>query len=287
MTIREMLSLARSGLGQVGRLRYKTGTTTGAGAATGTTFVSSSFGGVDDAWNEAEIRITSGDNSGQRREIGDWVNSGGTGTVVESFTHLVATSVTFEVGEKGFISDHELLELFTEAQDEIIIQVVPDAFPGHTTVLEVAGTAGLSAALPANLAGPPKSLGFRDASSNEYDVVLLPPGERDRFAEDAFLGSTLNDMVAIFENGKIRYRPVNNGTLLLPVVPKFDSVTFSGGSKLPSYMHHLQTKYAIWKGYRKKQQTGLATEAKTDFYDSVNAINSQHGNITKQMQERN
>ena len=259
MTVREMLSRSRSELKNVGRLRYKTGTTTSAGATDGSTIVSTGIGGVDDAWNRAEARITSGDNSGERREIGDFATS--TLTLVENFSFQVANSVTFEIGEGGFISDHELIELFTEAQDKLITYLVDDAFPAHSKRLEVAGTAGVSAALPSDLAGPPKSLKFRDTSSVVRDVVILPVGEEDRLTSDAYLGSSLDDMAAIFQNGVIEYAPANNGTLLLPVVPRFDSVSFSGGSKLPSYLHPLQIEWATYKGWQKAERLDLAVAA--------------------------
>jgi len=281
MTTQELLSQSRSELKDTGQLRYKEGTTTSAGAADGSTLVSTSLGGADDAWNQAEVRITSGDNSGQRRQIGDYVSSTGTISLVENFTHQVANSVTFEIGEKGFISDHQLIEWFTEAQDKLVVILAEDAFPGHSKRLSVAGTGGTSAALPTDLTGAPSTLQFKDNSGNEYDVTVLPPSEHDRFREDAFMGSALSDMVAIFQNGKISYRPTNNGTLLLPIVPKFNPVTFSGGSQLPTYLHQLQITWAVYKGWKVRERLDQANAAKTDFIDLVNAINAKYGNNVK------
>lgn len=278
-----MLSLANSELKQGTKRRYKTGTTDGAGAADGKTLVASALGGVDDSVNEMQIKLTNGAISGERRLIGDYVASSGTITVVDAFSAQVATSVTFEIGEAGVVSDHDLIDYFTEAQDRLIMHLVADAFPAHIKRIEVITTSGVSAALPANLAGPPKSLQFRDASSNEYDVSLLAPSEKDRFKDDAFVGGSLTDMVAMWENGVILVRPTTpDGTLLLNVVPKFDAVTFAGGSKLPSYLHPLQVTWAVYKGWFAKQRLDLGNVAKQSFFDAVNAINRQYTNTTKQ-----
>lgn len=281
MTVKEMLSLFRSLLNEVRDLRYEAGTTTSAGASNGTTFICSSLAGVDDAYNEAEVRITSGNNAGQRREIGDWVDSTNTGTVVKAFTHQIATAINFEIGEKGFVSDHQAIELFTKAQDKLISFLPAAAFPGHTSTLEVGGTGGVSNAMPSTLAGPPKTLRFKDTSNVEYDVLVLGQDEHNRFRNDPFWGTTLEDAIAIWDNGKILYRPTDNGTLLLPVVPKFDAVTFSGGCPFPGYLHELVVDYAVYRAWLIKGRADMAGAVRQDVFDTIVAINQQHGNVIK------
>ena len=276
MTVSEMLSLTRGQLRDAGRLRYKTGTATG-GAADGTT-VTHGLGGVTDGWNEMEIKMTGGNNNGQRRGVGDSTST--VFTLFEPFLFQVSTDA-FEIGERGFISDHELIELFTVAQDVLINMIVTDAFPAHTDTIEVAGVAGVSAALPDTLAGPPDALAFKDTSGNVYDVTVLPPGEQDRFRNDSFMGSTLEDMVAIFKNGKISYRPINNGTLLLEVLPKFASVDFTTGNLFPAYLHHLQITYAVSQAWKKKERLDMAQQYLNEFTTEVNAINRKYGVVIK------
>lgn len=282
MTIDEMLSSANGQLDQSGKQRHIAGTTSGAGAANGTTFVASGLTGVDDAYNEMEVRITSGANAGQRRIIGDWDNTSKTGTLTEPFTSQVAGSVTFEIGEKGVVSNHELIELFTRAQDIIGVSLLPEAFPGHTERKEIAGTAGVSAALPATLGLPPLTLGFKDSDDNERDVIVLPSSERDRFSQDAFLGADEDNMVAIFENALIYYRPAENGTLYLPVVPKFTDVSYSAGSSLPTYLHFLLVLYAVWQGWLRKERPDLAAGFEKQFYGGIESVNAQVKGTTMQ-----
>jgi hypothetical protein len=283
MTVREMVAQSRSLMGKIGKLFYISGTTDTIGAADGTTLILATLTEIDDAFNGGEAKITSGAVSGERREVVDFAS--GTITVEPAFTKQIASGINFEVGAKHFISDFEIVDLFTACQDELITLLPPDAFPGHSDVLEIVATAGSSAALPPSLAGPPNSMQFRASDNEEYDVTILPPGEKDRFRDDAFLGSNVYDMVAIFENAIIKYRPVSvDGTLLLPVIPKLDTVTFAGGSKLPTYMHHLQVKYAAWKALEARERLDLAGAKKQAFFDVVGSITARYSNITKQMQ---
>lgn len=283
MTIREMLASTRSGLKAVGQLRYKTATTSGAGAAGGTTLVSTGLAGVDDAWNEMEVKITSGTNSGERRNVGDWVNSTSTMTFVNPFTTQVATTVTFEVGEKGFFSDHELLDMFTESQLELRLLLRPEAFPADLEWIAIAGTAG-SATVPATVHESPQSMLFVDtAASGEYDVTILPVDEKDRFRDDAFLGSQLKDIVAIFEEGKIKYRPTDAGSFKIPQVPIFANVTFTTGSVFPAYLHSLQITYAVWRGWLKREHSDIAQVWRQSYLDSIATINERVKGTIKQM----
>lgn len=283
MTIREMLASTRSGLKAGGQLRYKTGTTTDAAAADGTTLIATSFEGVDDAWNEMEVKITSGTNEGERQQVGDWVNSTGTMTFVRPFTNFVNASVTFEVGEKGFISDHEFFDMFTESQLELRQLLRPEAFPADLEWIAVAGTAG-SATVPATVHESPQSMLFIDtAASGEYDVTILPVDEKDRFRDDAFLGSQLEDIVAIFEEGKIKYRPTDAGSFKIPQVPVFANVTFAAGSVFPAYLHSLQVTYAIWRGWLKRERPDIAQVWRQSYLDLIATINERVKGTIKQM----
>lgn len=287
MTLKEAISNIRDGLREPGGLRYKTGTTTGTGAATGLTVVSSSLGGVDDSWNQAEILITSGNASGQRREISDFATAG-TITVDEAFTHQIVSGVTFEIGEKQFVSDHQILLWMTNAQDILTSLLTPDAFPTKSTIVEVTATAGVSAVLATaapTMGLPPKTLQFRDSNNLEYDMIVLPAGEKDKFRNHGWLGSSKEDAIAIFEDGKIKYRPTNNGTILLPIVPRLDSVTFSGGSQLPSYMHPAQNYWAMASGWEYKEDVVKAAAFKEKFLMITDAINKNAGYSIKQGEE--
>lgn len=74
------------------------GTTTSAGAAGGTTVVSTAlYRFADDEINNWWVLVTSGTYAGQSREITDFVSSTGTITVTQAFGGQIATSVTFEV----------------------------------------------------------------------------------------------------------------------------------------------------------------------------------------------
>jgi hypothetical protein len=280
MTVKEMLASAREELGEIGRLRYGSGTADSDGATDGTTLIDSAFAGVADGWNNAQVRITSGDALGERRDVADFAS--GTITVTEPFSVRILDGVTFEVGERGYITDHALIDFFTQAQDRLIYLLPASAFPGHLDTLEVSAASGVSSALPANLAGAPSTVRFKSVAGIEYDAVILPASEHDRFREDTWLGSSLDDLVAIFDNGVIKYKPSStSGTFLLPVVPKFDAVTFADGSPFPTYLHHILVEWAIYKGWRTRQQPQLAAMAKQDFVDSVNAINQKYGNKVK------
>lgn len=285
MTIREMLSLSQIELGQDEKTRYKTGTTTSNGAADGTTLVANALGGVDDGFNEAEVRITSGNALEERRLIGDYVASTGTITVLERFSHQILSAVTFEVGEAGFVSDHQLLKWFTTAQDVLINLLVSDALPNKTKEFQVAATVGLSAAMPTDLVGAPISVAFKDSAGAIYDVTVIPSSQQDRFRESVIQGQSLDDMIAVFKNGVIEYRPNNNGTLLLEGAQKLANVTFAGGSQLPDYLHHLQVKYAVIQGWNVKERSELAQIVQNEFNSEVSAINSKYVNKTKKREK--
>jgi len=282
MTVREMIALAQIELGQTEKSRFKTGIATSAGAADGTTIVASAFGGVDDGWNEAEVRITSGDALEERRKIGDYVTSGGTITLVEGFSHQIASSVTFEVGEAGLVSAHQLLKWFSESQAVLTNLLLPDAIPSKTKEFSVAATAGVSAAMPTDLVGAPINVAFKDAvTSKIHDVALFPPTKQDIFNESVFQGQDNDDMIAVFKDGVIHYRPNSNGTLMLEGQQKLADITLSGGSNLPSYLHHLQVKYAVIMGWNVKNRADSAQIIQTQFTNEISAINAKYLDQTK------
>lgn len=276
MTVREMLSLAQIELGQTEKSRFKTGTATGTGAANGTTLVASAFGGVDDGFNEAEVRITSGDCLEERRRIGDYAQSTGTITLTEGFSHIIASGVTFEVGEAGLVSAHQLLKWFSASQAVLTNLLVPDAIPNLTKEFAVSATAGISAALPNDLVGAPISVSFKETGGDIFDVAIFPSSQQDRFRESVIQGQSNDDMIAIFKNGVIHYRPNNNGTLLLEGQQKLADVTLSGGSKLPTYLHNLQVKYAVIMGWNVKNRSDAAQIVQAGFGTEISAINSKH-----------
>ena len=277
-----MIALAQIELGQTEKSRFKTGVATSDGAADGTTIVASAFGGVDDGWNEAEVRITSGDALEERRKIGDYVTSGGTITVVEGFSHKILSAVTFEVGEAGLVSAHQLLKWFSQAQAVLTNLLAADAIPSKTKEFPVAGTAGISAAMPADLVGAPISVSFKDAVAlTTHDVTLFPPSKQDVFNESVLQGQDNDDMIAVFKNGLLHYRPNNNGTLLLEGQQKLADITLSGGSNLPSYLHHLQVKHAVIMGWNVKNRADSAQIVQTQFTNEISTINAKYVDQTK------
>lgn len=282
MTVREMIALAQIELGQTEKSRFKIGVATSDGAADGTSIVASAFGGVDDGWNEAEVRITSGDALEERRKIGVYVTSSGTITLVEGFSHTIANGVTFEVGEAGLVSAHQLLKWFSQAQAVLTNMLVADAIPSKTKEFSVAATAGVSAAMPADLVGAPISVTFKDAVElTIHDVALFPPSKQDIFNESVIQGQDNDDMIAVFKNGVIHYRPNNNGTLLLEGQQKLADITLSGGSNLPAYLHHIQVKYAVIMGWNVKNRADSAQIVQNQFDKEILGINSKHIDQTK------
>lgn len=272
MTIREMLDLFRSGIKETQRLRYKVGTTDSDGATDGTTIVDSDFGAVDDAYNNAEVRITSGDANGQRRKIGDYVGSTGAIAVIQAFTDRIASGVTFEVGERGFVSDHQAIELFTDGQNDLLDKLPVGALKKIETNVLDTGSGGL-VDIPANIIGLP-----HDVLIDSKSVIMFEAHEEDRFDRTSYLGTT-DEPIGIWQNGQLKYKPTSETAILFKVIAIQANTSFASGSPMPAYLHHLQVKYAIARGWLIKQKLDLHKIHKGEYDDLVKIISTKYGGL--------
>ena len=282
MTTPEIILQVNAQLGQRGRNRFFTGTTTGAGNAAGTTFVSTGLTGVDDAYNEMEFKITSGDLDGQIGRIGDWVNSTNTGSLIEPMETQIPSGVTFEIGEKGVVSDIDIIDYINNAQENLATHLVPDVFAADLIDLEIAMSAGVaSAVLPDTYAGVPNKGYFKTGSSVNYDIEIIPIDRKNMIRRNPFKGQTVKDIVVWFQNQKAYMAPGLTGTLVFPVVPNFTDVSYSVASTMPSFVHYLLVIYAVWHGWEQKRDFAKAADKKTEYYAEIEGINNRYANNAK------
>ncbi|MFQ5786570.1 MAG: hypothetical protein ACE5H1_01180 [Thermodesulfobacteriota bacterium] len=262
--------MARSELKEVGKLRYYTSTTSQIGAPDGTTLISSNLLQHDDAFNGMEVRITDNINvfpsSNERRIVADWVKSTSTLTLVEGFSEQIGASRPFELGEAGFISDHQLIEFFTEAQNDMVLKLPSDAFEEILVSKTVTASPAGIAAFPKDIVGLPNAVRIGNT-----DVIILPRNQEDKFQRHAYLGTT-DEPIGIYKNGEFHYKPTSQTKVVFEVLPVLANFTFTDGSPLPSYLHNLQVKYTVAQGWRASQRLDIYNAAKAEYDESIKAL---------------
>ena len=122
MNKREMRTLLRGFLneGDLNKGRRDNFVTTEAGAADGSTAISSNITAVDDALIGAYVRY-----NGEERQVSDFANTNGVFTVKPAFSEQVTDATTLELFERGRYSDLDLENALNQAQAKVS-QVLPD-----------------------------------------------------------------------------------------------------------------------------------------------------------------
>lgn len=273
MTTLEMIRRIRSAWHEELQGFYTTGTTSADGTAS--TFICYALSALaDDFLNEKEICITSGLNSGLRREIVDWSAGTFTGMVLEQFPYAVADGVKFEIGERGFWSDQEIIAWLNDAAAETVRLLSNEALwdylkNGTTQGFMVASQSYGRAALPDDCVKIPKAVWIDGRIAPFVDT-----DQKTRFDRDPYIGE------AVILEGRpsggsvqIIYKPYKDATitfLYAPMPAAFDTVI---ETTLPVRVHPILVDLAIRDGWKKAERIDLATKAEEKALRQIGVLN--------------
>lgn len=218
-----ILGKVRSTLLEAG-VRYKRTTATSAGAADGTTIVSTNLAELNDAWNNMDCTIITGQAAlnGLKKVVEDFTASSDTLTFTNNVWPVqVANSVTFELTEKGIWAADDLRK-FMEMAANWFLRRAFDLNVNFTVQEDISGTSGI-ASLPANV------MKFVEPIVKINDIVaaIISPDRAAVFDDDAFIDATNGDFIAYFWGrasssanvGQLIYKPATNQTCTFNFVP--------------------------------------------------------------------
>lgn len=274
MTTPEKLRRIRSAWDEIKDGFYLAGTTTSAGNAGGTTLIATGLTALDDFYNQKEIILTSGDASGQRRLISDFDAGTDTITLEETVGFLIASGVTFELGEAGFWSDREGLDWLNDGQADMVQKLTDEYLaPYLGKVSTTAGTTGKASFPTDYIRTVPKHVLVDGAVA-----PFLPPTQYRRFVSDTFTPGTANVPTAIVRDSKLHYRPANNVTITWDYIRRPVAITIAQNSELPEDIHAALCDYAIYRGWLKAQteeSQAIANRYFSQYMDKIGTVNPQ------------
>jgi hypothetical protein len=272
MTTSELIRRVRSSYDELLGGLYQKTTTTSAGNAGGTTFVSTNVTGVDDFINQKELVIASGDANGQRREISDWDNGTNTGTLLTTAGFLIASGIDIEIGEKGFWSDREILDWANDGNNDAINRLTNKALADtHDTVDTTAGLLGV-----ANF--PSDYIRLADQGQGKFVLIdgavtpIIDPGQYQRFVDDTFTPTSLGRGIAMLRNGEVHYRPANNATITWHYIKEGAEIDIDNAPDIPAEIHHALVDYIVYRGLL-KNESSLAIEYFNKYENKLNTYN--------------
>lgn len=295
-TARQLIESVRLNLFEYERIRYVRGTTTSAGATDGTTAIDSNLSSyLNDHFNGAFFRILEGA-AARHKEllITDFASATGTVTLAASadnIGHQIASGTDYEIYDKGIWTDIQILEwLNTELAR--LPQLLPDGAIVHLIKKDTtAGTAGVASL-------PPDMLKFITLEVGGVVAGLLPPKDKNRFANDAFLPATTNRPLAIFSGAsavdgnnlyaRIEYRPANNATLTWTYIPKIPDVAQADSAgagaqtlQMPDHYADLLVLGATIRAFTASEDFSSASAFRSIYNERLQAIGASQAGKTK------
>lgn len=278
--ITQLITTVRANQLAGSRLRYKTGTTTGAGNAGGTTFVDSGLSTyADDFFNGCWARLTSGSFSKLKEVlVTDFVSSTGTVTVAETLGNQVATSTSYEIFEKNVWSDPHILEWLNGELASIAHLLDERVAPQLIKRSTVSGVSGVLQ-IPSDMVRL-VSLRLTDGSGT---VHLLHPSQRYRFDDDDVgsnsyrlvipAGSSSVDANQFY--GRFEYKPTGNTSFDFDYIPKLADVSSSQVLQAPDWLADILVAGATYRGFVASDDFTKAQAYKTQRDELITLANRQ------------
>jgi hypothetical protein len=217
-----LLGMVRSNLLESGA-RYKKTTATSAGAADGTTIVSTNLSENDDAWNTMDCLLLDGAMAGIDRESQDFTESSTTLSFANNaFPDQVANGVAFELTEKAIWKGTDLKKYIEQAANWFLRQAKD--LNANYTVQESASSLSGVASLPDNVLKFVAPI----VTVNGNVAAIIPPEEMQQFDDDPFIDDTNGDPIGFFDGrssasanvGQFKHKPATNATCVFRFVPR-------------------------------------------------------------------
>lgn len=276
MTTKEMVKRVRTLLHDKQLGDYITGSTTAIG--TTTTFIAAGLSAIaDDYLNEKEIVFTSGALTGLRRVIADWVQSTFTGTFVDALQFVTDIGITFEIGDAGFWSDHDIINWLNDGAYQIVLQLQNEGMWDYLKKATTNGTMVVSetygrAPLPTDCFKAPMS-----AYINGKAAKILDPGQKTMFDRSSYIGASLilegRETSAAVIN--MLYKPYEDAAITWLYAPKPTAFTAAIQTTLPERLHPLIVDWAVKRAWEAKERGDLAGIAEKNFLAAIAAANAE------------
>jgi hypothetical protein len=221
-----------------------------------------------------EVVIASGDATGQRREITDWVKSTTIGTVLTAFTHAIADGVSIEIGSKGFWSDREILDWANDGANDMINRLADEVLAD--THNKVSGTNGVAGT---NFADAPFPSDYvrtivKHVLVDDVQAPFIPPNEIRRFLNDPFTPGSAAKPTAALRNSKVVYKPNTSATITWNYLRTPAVISGSTDPDFSEELAQILVDYVIHRGLRKNSKR--AEEATLYWREYTNKIQNQN-----------
>lgn len=238
-TLEILMRNVRRNLKEHRNLRYQRFTTTSAGAAAGTTAISTELDDLDDTWNGCVATILNGNEEGQSRIVEDFTASTDTLAFTNNpFKVQVGSGVIMELTEGGIWSGQDLKQALVDAINELA-GALPKAVLRNYIVKETVGSVNGIAAPPQN------AIDLHHVEINSKPAIPVPPREMNRMisGQDAFLNpTTSNRYLYLWEGkdndqGQLRHAPAVNASVVYHKVPLMTEFDENGATLWPKELH--------------------------------------------------
>lgn len=238
-TLETMMRNVRRNLKEHRKFRYQRIVTTSAGAADGTSAVSTTLDDLDDAWNGCLATILSGDEEGQSRIVEDFTASSDTLLFTNNpFKTQVGSGVAIELTEGGIWTGQDLKQALIDAINELA-GALPKAVLRNYIVRQTVGSVN-------GIASPPQNaIDLHHVEINSKPAIPVPPREMNRLinGQDAFLNpTTSNRYLYLWEGknttqGQLRHAPAVNAQVVYHKVPMMTGFESDGSTSWPTELH--------------------------------------------------
>lgn len=254
--------------------RYLRFTATSDGAADGSTIISTSLYGQNDAWNGVEVEVLSGTLEGQSRIAEDFTNSTDTLDFSNNkFPSQVATGISCELYESKIWSGKQIRNRLIQAINTLA-GLIPKAMLKDYIVKESVGSIG-------GLADPPAScIDLHAVYINDKPAIPVPVERMERLisGRDAFAApTTTTRYFYLFEgkdstNGQLRHFPATNTTVAYHKVPYMSAFESAGSTYFPTEFHSAASAYAAYLSYLANRDLDFAEGYKKLAFEKLQAL---------------
>jgi len=217
------------------RLRYKRFTTTGFGAADGSSVISSELSESADFWNGSEVLVLEGDREGERAIAEDF----GSATLSfltdgNKFSGSVTNGIKCEIFEVGAWSSADLKQNIIDATNFLAGVLPKRLLQRYLDVRTLTSSASGVVTVPEDI------IDTHFITINGNNAVEIPPERQSRWVqdEDVFLNRTPGDYFQYYfqgasSNGELIHFPTISATVKFHVIPYMQDFDSNGNTKFP------------------------------------------------------
>lgn len=272
--LEKMTAETRGFLNENLKSRFLRFTTTSAGAANGSTIISTDLYGQDAAWAGTEVEVLSGTLEGQSRIAEVFTNSTDTLDFSNNkFPAQVASGISCELYESKIWSGKQIRSRLIQAINTLA-GLIPKAMLKDYIVKETVGSVG-------GVADPPAScIDLHAVYINSLPAVPVPVERMERLisGRDAFAApTTTTRYFYVFEgkdstNGQLRHFPATNASVAYHKVPYMSAFESNGSTYFPVEFHSAAAAYAAYLSYLANRDLDFAKSYRDLAVEKLQAL---------------